>query len=179
VVVDRLPSPYTDCKTLVEFSGVPNITEPITGYSYFQLDCYDLCRRKTVMRACGKYEEFMTIMPYFYKDHLQFTSLYLRLETGCPREVIEAAKNKFKVHGEVRLCNECPIECNSVNYEINAFYQIERDRSIKPSQVKIQIYYERMDHTRIVQLAKMGPADMLSILGGTAVTALIKYFLFD
>ena len=85
---------------------MPDKTKPIPDYSYFQLDCYDLCRKKTVMRACEKKDESMRIMAYFYQDYMRFTGSYESLETACPKDVVEGAKTAFKVSGDVKLCPE-------------------------------------------------------------------------
>jgi amiloride-sensitive sodium channel subunit alpha/amiloride-sensitive sodium channel subunit gamma len=176
-------SPFSECDRLTEFTS--ELYELIVGrnVTYRQVDCFGLCLQKMIVSACRCYS-------------LKYLKLVEGVGPCLSMEQLKCVKlenDRFLQSEKSQLCgSECPLECNSVDYEFSYsssdfpteeyFDSFKLNSSSKEiylngeyvsfeayrkSFIGLNIYYPYLKYTEIVEVEKYSLIDLLSNIGGT------------
>ena len=160
LLINKKEDPYSKCIGDIT-NNYSNIVKFIlnNGYAYRQKDCFDICINDLLLEKLGCY-----IPEYPYtKIDLNFTALRIIpcLEKNSSISDIVMSENTLKV------CeSKCPLECNSIQYN-PVFYHGMLDQITKNNSLVLNIFYDSLSYTRIDEIQKTRPIDLISNIGGT------------
>ena len=175
-------SPYTDCQDLSSYSSeLFNLVKMSSNYSYRQVDCFNLCLQRNIIKQCGCY----------YTRYTQMNNAQPCLnptQLSC----LQSVSNDFE---QEKCVNECPLECDSVKYSYSlsslvfpsqSFYnKYQSDTSnLYETQIKynidlssienyqkyylmVNVFYSYLEYTQITTSPKFTWIDFLSQIGGS------------
>ena len=194
------PYPYTECRDRDTFNSefVSFITKNLNK-SYFQSDCFDLCRQKFIINKCNC---------YYAKYPIIITASVCLNETQF--KCIKMSLNEFINKNELNCVDECPHECDSVEYHltistsdypnrqyyeyliknqnifntlVSSFYNntntttsISYD-SFKKTSLALNVFLPYMEYTEVTQSPKFNGFDLLAQIGG-ALGVLLSMSIF-
>jgi hypothetical protein len=180
---NKLPYPYSDCEVTESYSSDLYNKIIAKNLSYTQKDCVFYCLQKDIIQKCGCYDTW-----------------YARIDTTT-----DPCKNKNQtdcsyeryflfVNGERLFCmNECPIECESMRFELlpkhsefptESYYSyLKKNPIIKSNFEKqniheityemikkrvlyVHFYFDELTTTRITEIEKMTIVDLAAGIGG-------------
>ncbi len=175
-VRDRLSNPYNQC--MEDVSQLRNkLTDEISlmGSKYRQDFCYRLCLLHSIEDECR------CELP---------KQLGLNGTDNCGHGCIEAVKNSFDF--ETKCGRECPLECDSVEYELkvnserintsvlrdNILWKLrqglnvtvisaEQEREFFGRMVGFKVNFESLSVTEVTELPKVTVGNLVADLGGT------------
>ena len=138
------------------------------GSDYRQDFCYRLCLLHSIENECG------CELP---------KQLGLNGTDNCQRACIDRVKNSFDFEGECG--GECPLECDSVRFELRVDSErlstsVLRDGIVEKLNVSVdsaerlmermvgfKVNYESLSVTEVSEVAKMTIGNLVADLGGT------------
>jgi hypothetical protein len=157
----KLGQPYNNClknvKSIDSFdSDLYRYILKSTNYSYRQEDCFmyyvglELNKHLNFSNKIDRWENILEEYPS-YKDY-----------------VLEIYKNLIKKGISKSLESDCPLECDSIKYEISHSFNklIIKNETSLSNKVQFIVYYERPEYTVIDQIAQMTVFDLISNIGG-------------
>ena len=168
------PSPFSPCQDSgsadVEIDAFIRNSNQI----YQQSTCLNLCLQKYVINECGCYYPK-------YGMVIQSQSCLNRTQMNCVSGLISKFTSKYLDE----CLNKCPLECNSIKYEmqlstlsypneqiLQLLKELYKDQSslfdnYKESAYSINVFYPYLDYTQITQSPKTLPIDLISQIGGS------------
>ncbi len=157
----KLGQPYNNClknvKSIDSFdSDLYRYILKSTNYSYRQEDCFmyyvglELNKHLNFSNKIDRWENILEEYPS-YKDY-----------------VLEIYKNLIKKGISKSLESDCPLECDSIKYEISHSFNklIIKNETSLSNKIQFIVYYERPEYTVIDQIAQMTVFDLISNIGG-------------
>ena len=131
-----------------------------TKYQYTQKDCFDYCigtELNKYFNKTNKTDHWLNIYKtYSFKNFWSFYSKFVRGE------------NK-------KICTPlCPLECDTIKYDTsisftkfseNEYFALFDLNGSVNNLISIDIYYENLEYTSIIQLPKMDIFDLISNIG--------------
>jgi len=154
----KLGLPYNNC--LKDIKSIDSYDSDVfryiiqsTNYSYRQTDCFNYCMGRELyklMNISNKIDHFANVL-----------TEYESKKSDSLKEYFELFKN-----GITSICgNDCPLECDSIEYEtslsFNKFITNNTDNI-----VSFILFYTSLDYTMIDQISKMDGYDLISNIGG-------------
>jgi len=154
----KLGLPYNNC--LKDIKSIDSYDSDVfryiiqsTNYSYRQTDCFNYCMGRELyklMNISNKIDHFANVFTKFESK-----------KSDSLKEYFELFKN-----GITSICgNDCPLECDSIEYEtslsFNKFITNNTDNI-----VSFILFYTSLDYTMIDQISKMDGYDLISNIGG-------------
>jgi len=159
----KLGQPYNNClkdvKSIDSFdSDLYRFMINSTNYSYRQKDCLKYCMTTLLYKALNITEYKLDRWENIIGKHPEYLSKTLEIY----QDLIRKGLNEYDV------CKDCPVECDSVNYEtLNSFTKfIQQTEKTDKNVIYFTVYYENLDYTVIDQVAKMTELDLISNIGG-------------
>jgi len=166
--------PHSMCQDLTEFwSPTFELMKDLSG-EYRQKDCLEICLQKLIVDTCGC---MLTILPTFGM-HLPCANAN---QKSCPSYIYE----QRKVHVQEKCLAECPLECeytkydwsmSTLDYPNHAFFNSVRRNSefysnytfeeYKNSHAMLNIFFDNVEYTEIVESPKTSFTDLIANLGG-------------
>ena len=175
----RAPSPYSDCNDLSGFkSDIYQYIKSSNG-EYRQKICFELCLQKIIIDAC---QCFYTFISYFEPTN-QIKPCFNFSSSACP--ILTLSKYSTNIYEE--CISQCPLECEYVTYEASVsqldypnrqhFEELKISKLFieyenmslemyKKTHLRLNIHLKSMEHTEIIEMAKMTAIDLISNLGG-------------
>jgi hypothetical protein len=158
----KLGQPYNNCLKDVESrdsfdSDLYRYILKSTNYSYRQEDCFmyyvgrELYKHFNGSNKIDRWENIVFEYPS-YSDYLNI--IYQNIINNKIYKVYES---------------ECPLECDSIKYEISHSFNkfsIKNETSSSSERVQFSVYYEKPEYTVIDQIAQMTVFDLISNIGG-------------
>jgi hypothetical protein len=156
---------------------------------YHQRDCYGLCYQRDLIKKCGCYD--LTALSLQTEDDNQTLKPCLSFEqVKCN---FEHFQNFFKERIEAICVNECPMECEHIKYSLTkslatypnkGYFQYLKTKDIilrnygndsskitfedlKSRLLSINVYYDELGYTKLVEYEKLKFFDLISSIGGT------------
>jgi hypothetical protein len=189
----EMPYPYTDCHDRSTFNSelVSFITNHL-NMSYFQSDCFNLCKQKIIIRKC---------QCYYLKYPMLDNSPPCLSDTDF--KCIHNSLHNFSEQDE-KDCNAvCPHECDSVQYHLTTssldypnrqYYDYLMSKSdviktleslnvtlgyesFKESTLSLNVFLPYMEYTEMTQSPKFTGFDLLAQIGG-ALGVLLSMSIF-
>jgi hypothetical protein len=184
VFYQKLDFPYSDClKDVNSFKMNKSLIYKILddNRAYTQTDCYYLCSNLFALQDsnCGCNSTFDDFSQNCIRQ-------YNKIETNLNKCISEYLK-LFRKKDQYEKCNQyCPLECNSINYLINAYsYQLpvsgnvskisksnyyttefNTHEEIKKRFFGIRVYYNDLKYTLISEEPKTKTFNFVSNIGG-------------
>ena len=157
----KLGQPYNNClkdvKSIDSFdSDLFRYILKSTNYSYRQEDCFmyyvgrELNKYLNISNKIDRWENILEENPSYIDDLLKiYKSL---MEKGISKS----------------LESDCPLECDSIKYEISHSFNklIIKNETSLSNKVQFIVFYERPEYTVIDQIAQMTVFDLMSNIGG-------------
>ena len=169
--ISNAPSPYTDCIDLTSYSSVLYDFIINSNRTYRQKDCFDLCVQLETISQCGCYFTGED-NPLKHK-----TKPCLNLsEYDCYVNVF------FKFNPAECASVYCPLECNSIEYDLslsstisptlNEYNSLNVSSSLtyeewRTQNVHINVFYSKLEYTFIEETPAMTLTSLIANLGGT------------
>ena len=175
--------PYSDCQTLEKTKEKSKYQKILTDFAlkYHNSYCSDLCFQEFVFESCSCYD------PEFF--NIKDTRPCQNSDWNC---ISSAFKTFYGSSLEINKCTEkCPIECDSIKYHLTSNQLdypskglanlIKLDPKIqerfnnssnisledlKQSLVSINIYYNELGFTTLIEIPKTDLITLISNLGG-------------
>ncbi len=157
----KLGEPFNNClkdvKSIDSFdSDLFRYILKSTNYSYRQEDCFmyytgiELFKYFNITNRTDRWENIIYEYPS-YSDYL-----------------LVIYKNLMKKGISESSATDCPLECDSIKYEISHSFNklIIKNETSFSNRVKLLVYYERPEYTVIDQIAQMNVFDLISNIGG-------------
>jgi len=161
IFTNKLGQPYNNClknvKSIDSFdSDLFRYILKSTNYSYRQEDCFmyytgiELFKYFNITNRTDRWENIIYEYPS-YSDYL-----------------LVIYKNLMKKGISESSATDCPLECDSIKYEISHSFNklIIKNETSFSNRVKLLVYYERPEYTVIDQIAQMNVFDLISNIGG-------------
>lgn len=165
--VERLSYPFNDCvkQDTSEYTSEYFHYFVSNNFTYLQRDCLDLCIGNRIFKKCNCSNQTEKCSISLCKETLNISDL----------EIKEMAK-QCKI--------QCPLECDHINYKIEANYMGNLDnktvdvvldgrivndsfyQNILDNAVLLQVYYSSLNYIYISQSEKTSFIDYVSNLGG-------------
>ena len=172
--VNKKEKPYSDC-----VSDIDNLNSSLinylrqNGYDYRQYDCINLCLQRFIIKTS---DCFIPGINSLDSVNQCITALQIN-------NMRENFYNFFTKNLGNDCYTDCPVECNSVEYNplvslgefpskfySNALNSINSDFSMmlnKKNHLALNIFYDSYSYTTIQEVAKMDILDLISNIGGT------------
>jgi hypothetical protein len=181
--IKKYPQPYSDCIDLASFKS--DLYDYIikSNQTYRQKDCFELCIQKMVIKECKCYD-------------LNYESLSTNLRPCLTLDDLNCLEDQWeKLNVKECIKKSCPLECDSLEYELslssleypsrNFYASLVNSQSyadkfkfyfnsttpisyeqFKSHAVNFQVYYPSLEYTQITELPKMDTYDLLTQIGG-------------
>ncbi|CAF1029306.1 unnamed protein product [Brachionus calyciflorus] len=170
------PKPYSQCDPDTQDPSKYNseLFKMVHDYykSYKRVICFDYCYQRLSLKECGCNQ------PIFPSNLKKIPCLN---KTKCISKQAELFSDGNYVSD---FCvPECPLECEMISFtktiSVNKYSNDAFDmmmskklnlsnRKISEDIAQVNVYYESLDHTEIVEFATMDFVDLLSSIGGIA-----------
>jgi hypothetical protein len=179
---ERLSYPYNDCIDNNDGSLI-KLNDPLINYikiatnSYRQKDCFNLCQSQYIIKRCNL-----------------SLSIGFIWEIDWRKDNFECAKKQYGYFLEqnlIELCSSCPLECNSIEYDIETTtskfpslsYALELMNNpkiksnypigynitledLRESMIQFSVFYTDFHYTYITQIPKFQLENLVSNFGG-------------
>ena len=165
------PSPYTECTDLKSYSSILYDFIIKSNRTYRQKDCFDLCIQLETINKCGcYYVGDPNPSPNQIKPCLNLS------EYDCYVHVY------FKFNPVDCALVYCPLECNSIEYNLsisskilptlNEYNSLNISSSIsyeewRTQTVTFHVFYSQLEYTLIEETPEMTITSLIANLGGT------------
>ena len=146
--VENTPSPYTQCSDLTYYSSELYDHIIKSKRTYRQKDCFDLCRQKNIISKCNCFFTGYDNLNSNVRPCLNTTDI------GCYRYV--------NIDAVTCASDFCPLECNSIEYDLSVSSLISWDQSL----VEIRVYYPQLEYTLLQVTPAMTLSSLIANLGG-------------
>ena len=180
VFTSNYPSPYSDCIDLSTYSSELYNFIKKSNQVYRQYDCFKLCIQEKILKNCDCF-------------NLEYPSLNTKMRP-CLNLTDYACLDQQRKNFNLEDCqsNSCPLECNSVKYDLSysslinpglkEYNSLSQNDTIlfsisagtnltyetfKSMWVNIWIYYPTLQYTQIIQTPKVTAIDLLTQIGGS------------
>ena len=170
--IKKYPSPYSSCTDLDQVKSKFSDLIKSSNRAYRQQDCFDLCLQKQVVEQCKCYD--LGILKI--DESKPCMSLN---ETICAKQQYTVFKNKG-------IDNEClavcPLECNSIEYEltlshsnfplrifydsIRKYFDKQSFEDYEANTLALNIYYSSLGYIQISESPKTLIFDLFGSIGG-------------
>ena len=178
-ITNNYPAPYSECTDLS--SSATSKSSQLYTYivltknkTYRQYDCFNLCLQRAIEMSCGCF--------WARYDHIDNETFQCFNLTH-----LECIKKEQAEFNELICIDECPLECDSTTYSLQAsmlefpsrqMYDVfKREVTLanysytyemyKESVLALNIFYPYAQYTRITESPKTTPIDLLSQIGGS------------
>lgn len=158
VFEERLPAPYSNCKT----NGKDTV------YEYHQSQCFDYCKFYLIAENCILLEKLKSFSDSFYSNFTKFNeTFYSSIIDNCTPALVSQVQASFKEIGVHKLCMEmCPIACTRYSFTISSL-GFRLPENVYPKEyAELIIFYETFEYTMIAQYAKVNSDVVLGTVGG-------------
>lgn len=163
---NKLSDPYSQCQRDYSFSTIGEYDKlNASNVPYFQSNCFITCRMFKEMEFCNKSQKFEEIFQYYYTNNVYFHSIYEDVKWECWSENRDLANDfdkNFEKKGVNEICKDlCPIECNSVEYDVSSFFiKSGLNRTV------MNVYYKDLNYKLITEIPKTNLDSMIGTVGG-------------
>jgi hypothetical protein len=171
----KQPDPYSQCIDLGLYSSDIYDLMIKANNTYRQSDCFKYCRQKLYVENCGCNIVFNDNDLKIYPN---IRYCYNKTDYDCHFSQF----NKFDRDKCIK--NSCPLECDSVTYELGItslvypsyqFYNEQTNEvksnktyeAFKSAWVQFQVYYSTPEYTKIKESPKITIFELLGNIGGT------------
>ena len=165
-IEERLPEPYSNCKLDYTFELGENDILKQTTFTYFETECYSLCKIRKIFDICGHLTEYESNFKYYFTNHELFESIQDELIQTCTAldsRLIASVEEQFSKLGEHKICEElCSFPCREIRYKVMPYAN-----NFKYEIGKVNIFYRKFEHTKIIHLPKTSFEELLGLIGGT------------
>jgi hypothetical protein len=151
---DKKPYPYSQCTDLSDYSS--DLYDLIkSNRTYRQLDCFKLCRQKLYTKECGC---------NIFNDYLNVNS---NVKYCSNLSQLACTDNLYFIHDREE-CEKvsCPLECNSVDYDLSVSSLVYSSPN-SSSMVHLIVYYPTLEYTFIKESAQTTELALFANIGGT------------
>ena len=184
--ISNVQSPYTECIDLTSYrSDLFDFIVNSSLYStYRQKDCFDLCKQQSIIKNCGCY-------------HTGFCnpSHNLNVRPCLNLTDYDCYTSRFYAFDPVDCASKsCPLECESVQYELMlsnhiyphySYYPVSNETFSATSYeawrtqfLKLYVYYNTLSYTQISVVPAMSSVDLITNIGGT-LSLIVSMSLFS
>jgi hypothetical protein len=180
VFTNNYPFPYSDCIDLSTYSSYLYNYIIKSNQVYRQFDCFKLCIQQNIIQNCGCY-------------NLEYSSLNTNLRPCLNlTDYVCLDSQKKKFNAEECQANSCPLECNTIKYDlsysslinpglkeynllsaqdVSSYSRILGENltydTFKSIWVNIWIYYPTLQYTQITVQPKISIIDLFTQIGGS------------
>ena len=148
----KMAYPYSQCVDLNHYSS-ELYDLIVSNRTYRQSDCFKLCRQKLYIERCGCniFNDYLNVNPTvrFCKNESDY-ACFMNIYTYYSREECEK--------------NLCPLECNSVQYDLSLSSLSFTNNNLN---VQLVIYYPALEYTIIKESPQTTGLDLFAKIGGT------------
>jgi hypothetical protein len=184
--------PYSDCIELNSYSSELYDYIINLGQKYRQQDCFELCLQKFFLKNCNCYFPGYQNLSTQLKPCLNLT------------EFLCGAEQYYNFNLEECKTNYCPLECESIKYDLTlstlvypsqSYYDTTINRQevrdyfmiiynqtlsidlVKSKLAKFTVFYSSLDYTLLTESPKTSIADLVSQIGG-ALGMFVSFSIF-
>ena len=142
--------------------------------TYRQIDCFNLCLQRNIIKTCGCY-----YTRYFNLNENIEPCLNV-IQYDCVMNETRQLRSSTYKHS---CSTECPLECDSVSYDLNwssldypsrdYFNLIKKVENLnvtyemyKKNYIALKVFYPYTQYTLISQTPKATPVDLIASVGG-------------
>ena len=183
--IQKYPQPYSDCIELDQFESPFYNLLIETNKVYRQVDCFDLCSQEQIIKECGCYNlEYLNLNKIVNMSSIK--PCFNLNEFTCMKV------NSYNFIKEDCVKLSCPLECNSVQYDVSYSTLIapsldsynslnDEDKKAWESRHKknlsyeaytssivwLNIFYPHLEYTKITEYPKVERYDLFTQIGGS------------
>jgi hypothetical protein len=171
-ITHKTPMPHSECQDLSQFKSDLYDYIKLNNAEYRQKDCFEMCLQKMIIENCGCFYAWLPVfgfsLPPCFKSS-QFQCLASKFN-----EAIDELES---------ICGpKCPLECNSVTYDLTVsalsfpnrqFYNLLELNASEMSWEKfrrlhlgLDIFFPVKQYTEISETPKITFVDLVSSIGG-------------